>query len=120
MFKCLRVYPNGDAKYSVWTTENELEEWLDYNRVMRFGNALFVNGVCPNKETYTVPCPDWLKDEGSEIQRMIRHDRGYLTVEHVTMIETALKENPSLMRSCGAQEFSIGSLLAKTLNSAVT
>jgi len=114
MFKCLRVYPNGDAKYSVWTTEKELEEWLDYNRVMRFGNALFVNGMCPNKETYTVEA------EGSQIQRMIRHDRGYLTVEHITMIETALKENSSLMRSCGAQEFSIGSLSKNIRNNIVT
>ena len=104
MFKCLRVYSNGDAKYSVWTTEKELEEWLDYNRVMRFGNALFVNGVCPRKETHIV------KEHDSEAQHIIRHDRGYLTVEHVTRIETVLKENPSLMRSCGAQEFSIAAL----------
>lgn len=102
MFKCLRVYPNGDARFTVCATETECDEWLKYNRVYRFGNALFVNGICPNKETHTAV------DES----RLILHDRGYLTTEHITLIEKKLKEIPSLMRNCGLQEFSLNKLSA--------
>lgn len=47
MVKCARAYLNPDVPIvRIDLDESELDEWLDYNRVMRFGNALFVNGTC--------------------------------------------------------------------------
>lgn len=40
---CIRIYPNGSAKYSVRDAAG-LESWLDYNRQFRGGNSLFVDG----------------------------------------------------------------------------
>lgn len=40
---CVRVYPNGEAKYTV-RDEDGLASWLEHNRSDRPGNALFVDG----------------------------------------------------------------------------
>jgi hypothetical protein len=43
MNKCLRVYADLSRVPSQWNDE-DLVEWLDYNKKFRFGCALFVNG----------------------------------------------------------------------------
>ncbi len=45
MNTCIRIYYNGEFRVTNWNSK-ETEEWVDYNSVMRFGNALFVNGKC--------------------------------------------------------------------------
>ena len=42
---CVRVYSSGDAKETARDDEG-LASWLEYNRLARPGNALFVDGVC--------------------------------------------------------------------------
>ena len=42
---CVRVYNNDERKIEV-RSEQQLAEWLEYNRTARFGNALFVDGAC--------------------------------------------------------------------------
>lgn len=45
---CVRVYANLDRVVE-WRTADRLPEWLEYNSVYRFGNALFVDGECKGK-----------------------------------------------------------------------
>ncbi|WP_327210193.1 hypothetical protein [Rhizobium leguminosarum] len=40
---CIRIYPNGSAKYTV-RDDAGLLSWLEYNRQYRGGNSLFVDG----------------------------------------------------------------------------
>ena len=42
---CVRVYASGDAKETARDPEG-LASWLEYNRLARPGNALFVDGAC--------------------------------------------------------------------------
>lgn len=42
---CVRVYSSGDAKETARDPEG-LASWLEYNRLARPGNALFVDGAC--------------------------------------------------------------------------
>lgn len=44
-FFCVRVYANGDMKCSMRDREGR-DSWVQYNKVFRFGNGLFVNGLC--------------------------------------------------------------------------
>jgi hypothetical protein len=44
-YTCTRVYNNGDRVTVIRIGEAALE-WLEYNKTWRFGNALFVNGIC--------------------------------------------------------------------------
>ncbi len=48
MNTCIRIYPNGEYRLTTWD-DKETEEWVAYNLVYRFGNALFVNGKCRGK-----------------------------------------------------------------------
>jgi hypothetical protein len=40
---CIRIYPNGSAKYTV-RDDAGVESWLSYNRDYRGGNSLFIDG----------------------------------------------------------------------------
>ena len=42
VFLCIRVYPNGEAKYTVRDKEGK-DSWVEYNSQFRGGNTLFVN-----------------------------------------------------------------------------
>jgi len=42
------VYANGDHVVNIVRPEH-LEGHIEYNKVMRFGRALFVDGLCMNK-----------------------------------------------------------------------
>ena len=42
MHCCIRVYNNGDRVVE-WRESDRLTEWLEYNAVFRFGQALFVD-----------------------------------------------------------------------------
>ncbi len=42
-FVCVRVYPSGDIRYTI-RDEAGMKNWLDYNKVYRPGNTLFING----------------------------------------------------------------------------
>lgn len=42
------IYKNGDYKINV-VKEEHLEYHIDYNKTMRFGRALFVDGECLNQ-----------------------------------------------------------------------
>ena len=46
MFNCVRIYANGDKVKKTFSTIQEKNDWVEYNQLYRFGNALFVNGVC--------------------------------------------------------------------------
>lgn len=43
IYVCVRIYANGDAKYTV-RDEEGMKSWLNYNKEWRFGNSLFING----------------------------------------------------------------------------
>lgn len=43
--QCVRIYANGDIRTTYWR-KAEVADWLAYNKLYRFGNALFVNGEC--------------------------------------------------------------------------
>jgi hypothetical protein len=43
-FTCIRIYPNGSAKYSV-RDEAGARNWLAYNTQWRPGNTLVINGM---------------------------------------------------------------------------
>ncbi len=43
--KCVRVYNNGD-QVVLDIPDDEVEEWVEGNKLLRWGCALFVNGVC--------------------------------------------------------------------------
>lgn len=43
-FTCIRIYPNGSAKYSV-RDEAGARNWLAYNSQWRPGNTLVINGM---------------------------------------------------------------------------
>lgn len=45
MFTCTRVYPNGDKITLKISSEEEKNQWVEYNSTWRFGCALFVNGT---------------------------------------------------------------------------
>jgi hypothetical protein len=51
---CVRIYPNGEVKYSV-RDEEGTKSWLEYNSVYRFGNTLFINRVYQEKTGYVRP-----------------------------------------------------------------
>jgi len=64
MKTCVRITNDGSRTISV-RDGDEVNEWVEYNSTMRFGQALFIDGKC------------------------IRH--GYLTKERCDEIERELK-----------------------------
>lgn len=64
---CVRVYANGEAKHTIRDSKG-LESWLEYNRMFRPGNALFVDGVLPDPTM----------------------DRGYLSEEQIAQVSASL------------------------------
>ena len=68
---CVRVYANGDAKYTIRDGEG-LASWLSHNRSWRPGNALFVDGRLPEPDK-----PD-------------RDDKGYLNDEQIAHVSAIL------------------------------
>lgn len=69
------VYNNGDRVHN-GVLPADLSDHIEYNKVMRFGRALFVDGVC--------------------------HNEGYLGKERCDAIEAELKANPVVMTRCTA------------------
>ena len=41
-----RVYPNGDRAKAIQLTTEEKDKLVEYNKVLRFGCAQFVDGKC--------------------------------------------------------------------------
>ena len=75
-YLCVRVYANGDARYTV-RDDAGLESWLAHNRRFRWGNALFVDGCLPDPAK----------------------DRGYLNDEQIAIVmEKIAEETPGLGR----------------------
>lgn len=62
--QCVRVYANG-TRVVERRSPHQLNGWLEHNKLFRFGNALFVDGVC--------------------------HANGYLSVETCNGIAAELK-----------------------------
>lgn len=46
MFTCIRVYNNNDRTKDDYSTQEEMNNWVEYNKLYRPGCALFVNGEC--------------------------------------------------------------------------
>lgn len=74
LFHCVRVYANGEARETVRDFRG-LTIWLNYNRLSRPGNALFVNGFLVHPT-----------------------DKGYLDPEQCCMVETLLQ--PEYLARC--------------------
>lgn len=65
-YKCVRVYLNGNMKRSYW--DDGIEDWVEYNSVFRFGNALFVNGECVQRGYLTEEsCKEYEKQFKAEL-----------------------------------------------------
>ena len=48
IFTTIGVYANGDMKINGVKAEN-IESHIEYNKTMRFGRGLFVNGKCKHQ-----------------------------------------------------------------------
>jgi hypothetical protein len=66
---CIRVYNNGE-RVEAQCDEQEAKKWLEFNKVYRFGCALFIDGVCQH--------------------------RGYLCAERVASFEKEFQHGSSL------------------------
>lgn len=66
---CVRVYVSGDRATERFPSWDEVEKWVQSNRTLRFGCALFVDGVCV--------------------------ERGYLCADHCKALESDLCPAPA-------------------------
>lgn len=67
------VYANGDFKINGVKPEH-LDSHIEYNKTMRFGRALFVDGICHN-QGYLSPeeCKEWEAKIQADPKRFTRN-----------------------------------------------
>lgn len=66
MKKCVRIAKNGDRTIS-FRDGDEVNEWVEYNSTMRFGQALFIDGRCIRHGYLT-------KKECDEIEKLLQEE----------------------------------------------